>query len=117
MKHILISKIYKHRYLTLSYRFCIAGTLLLLVSLSSAYAQADVTGALNNVTNQMKGYIQPILTMVYIIAAIMFIVGAVKVAFKFYSGDGQVGTSVFMLFGGAIFMGLLPTLISAFFGV
>ncbi|NJO00306.1 MAG: DUF4134 domain-containing protein [Bacteroidia bacterium] len=98
-------------------RVSICLSLLLLAGTTTVMAQNDVSGALDNVNNTLKSYVAPILSMAYPIAAIIFIVGAIKVYRKFTNGDPDVAMTAFQLIGGAIFIGLLPTLLSAFFGI
>ena len=89
-----------------------------MLSIASTMAQGGgVGGALNNVNNELKSYVAPILGILYPIAAIMFIIGSVKVYRKFTNGEPDVAMTAFQLIGGAIFVGLLPTLLSAFFGL
>ena len=100
------------------YRVSILSILGLMLSITHTMAQGGgVGGALNNVNNELKSYVAPILGILYPIAAIMFIIGSVKVYRKFTNGEPDVAMTAFQLIGGAIFVGLLPTLLNAFFGL
>lgn len=98
-------------------RLWLTGAALTMLGSFPAQAQNDVSGALNNVTDQVKGYVSPILNLAYPVAAIIFIIGAIKVYRKFTNGDPDVAMTAFQLIGGAIFIGLLPTLLKSFFGI
>ncbi len=73
--------------------------------------------ALTNVETGLTAYIQPITNICYIIAALVAIVGGVQVYSKMTSGDPGAGKTAASWFGGAVFLILIPTIITALFGV
>ena len=75
------------------------------------------SAALGNVETGLTAYIQPITNICYIIAALVAIVGAVQVYSKMTSGDPGAGKTAASWFGGAVFLILIPTIITALFGV
>ncbi len=73
--------------------------------------------ALAGVETGLTAYIQPITNICYIIAALVAIVGGVQVYSKMTSGDPGAGKTAASWFGGAVFLILIPTIITALFGV
>ena len=93
---------------------------LAMVGTSSLLAQrtlASGTTALTGVETGLTTYIQPITNICYIIAALVAIVGGVQVYSKMTSGDPGAGKTAATWFGGAVFLILIPTIVTALFGV
>ena len=75
------------------------------------------SAALTGVETGLQGYIGPIYNICYILAALVAIVGGVQAYSKMTSGDPGAGKTVASWFGGAVFLILIPTIITALFGV
>ena len=75
------------------------------------------SAALQGVETGLTDYIQPITNICYIIAALVAIVGGVQVYSKMTSGDPGAGKTAASWLGGAVFLILIPTIITALFGV
>lgn len=73
--------------------------------------------ALNGVQTGLTAYVQPITNICYIIAALVAIVGGVQVYSKMTSGDPGAGKTAATWFGGAVFLILIPTIVTSLFGV
>jgi hypothetical protein len=101
------------------YRFLLA---LALVCALGAEAVAQRTGAaattaLTNVQASMTSYVQPISNICYIVAAIVGIIGGVQVYSKWTSGDPGAGKTAAGWGAAAVFLILVPSIITALFGV
>lgn len=74
------------------------------------FAQADPNKigqgvqALEKTQKQIVGYFNPVADIIYIIAAIVGLIGAIKVYSKFSSGDPDTGKTAASWFGAAIFI-------------
>lgn len=93
---------------------------LLILGSASLLAQRNIgsgSAALTGVETGLTAYIQPITNICYIIAAIVAIVGGVQVYSKMTSGDPGAGKTAATWFGGAIFLILIPTIVTSLFGV
>lgn len=92
---------------------------LLLVSVAELFAQnaAAGTAALNAADAAIRAYFGPAVNIMYAVAAIVGLIGAVKVYQKFSSGDGDTGKVAAGWFGACIFLVVAATAIGAFFGV
>jgi hypothetical protein len=75
------------------------------------------TTALNAADTAVRGFFGPAVNLMYAVAAIVGLIGAVKVYQKFSSGDGDTGKVAAGWFGACIFLVVAATAISAFFGV
>ena len=78
---------------------------------------ASGSTALGTVETGLTAYIQPITNICYIIAALVAIVGGVQVYSKMTSGDPGAGKTAATWFGGAVFLILIPTIVTSLFGV
>ena len=75
------------------------------------------SAALGQVETGLTAYIQPITNICYIVAALVAIVGGVQVYSKMTSGDPGAGKTAASWFGGAVFLILIPSIITSLFGV
>ena len=75
------------------------------------------TAALTAADGAVRGFFAPAVNLMYAVAAIVGLIGAVKVYQKFSSGDGDTGKVAAGWFGACIFLVVAATAISAFFGV
>ncbi len=107
-----LSARFQQRMFTLLAMLCIAGT-----DLVGQRNLESGSAALANVETGLTAYIQPITNICYIIAALVAIVGGVQVYSKMTSGDPGAGKTAASWFGGAVFLILIPTIITALFGV
>jgi len=87
----------------------------LLASLS-AYAQ-DGNAGINEATNQVRSYFATGTNLMYAIGAVVGLVGAVKVYQKWNGGDPDTGKVAAAWFGSCIFLVIVATVLSSFFGV
>lgn len=102
----------RHRFLlALAALFIIGG------EVAAQRTGSSATTALTNVQTDMTTYVQPITNICYIIAAIVGIIGGVQVYSKWTSGDPGAGKTAAGWAAAAVFLILVPSIISGLFGV
>ena len=98
-----------------------AAALAILLTLSLAgvaYAQAgDGEAGIQQATDMISGYFDTGTSLMYAIGAIVGLVGAVKVYQKWNGGEPDTGKVAAAWFGSCIFLVIVATVLSSFFGV
>lgn len=77
---------------------------------------AGLTG-LNEATTMVKSYFGPVRILIYAIAAVIGLIGAIKVYTKFSSGDPDTGKTAASWGGACVFLIVAATVLGLFFGV
>ena len=93
--------------------FLIAAVLLL--SISSAFAQGNGLSGINQATNMVTSYFDPARKLIYAIGAVVGLIGGVKVYSKFSSGDPDTSKTAASWFGACIFLIVAATILRSFF--
>ena len=93
--------------------FLIAAVLLL--SISSAFAQGNGLWGINQATNMVTSYFDPATKLIYAIGAVVGLIGGVKVYSKFSSGDPDTSKTAASWFGACIFLIVAATILRSFF--
>lgn len=93
--------------------FLIAAVLLL--SISSAFAQGNGLSGINQATNMVTSYFDPATKLIYAIGAVVGLIGGVKVYSKFSSGDLDTSKTAASWFGACIFLIVAATILRSFF--
>ena len=93
--------------------FLIAAVLLL--SISSAFAQGNGLSGINQATNMVTSYFDPATKLIYAIGAVVGLIGGVKVYSKFSSGDPDNSKTAASWFGACIFLIVAATILRSFF--
>ena len=93
--------------------FLIAAVLLL--SISSAFAQGNGLSGINQATNMVTSYFDPATKRIYAIGAVVGLIGGVKVYAKFSSGDPDTSKTAASWFGACIFLIVAATILRSFF--
>ena len=93
--------------------FLIAAVLLL--SISSAFAQGNGLSGINQATNMVTSYFDPATKLIYAIGAVVGLIGGVKVYSKFSSGDPDTSKTAASSFGACIFLIVAATILRSFF--
>ena len=93
--------------------FLIAAVLLL--SISSAFAQGNGLSGINQATNMVTSYFDPATKLIYAIGAVVGRIGGVKVYSKFSSGDPDTSKTAASWFGACIFLIVAATILRSFF--
>ena len=75
----------------LSYQGLRLASLALMLMMSTGYAMADAgSSAITGAVGTFKGYIDPVRNLLYVIAAVVSIIGAFNVFYKMNNGDQDV---------------------------
>ena len=93
--------------------FLIAAVLLL--SISSAFAQGNGLSGINQATNMVTSYFDPATKLIYAIGAVVGLIGGVKVYSKFSSGDPDTSKTAASWVGACIFLIVAATILRSFF--
>ena len=93
--------------------FLIAAVLLL--SISSAFAQGNGLSGINQATNMVTSYFDPATNLISAIGAVVGLIGGVKVYSKFSSGDPDTSKTAASWFGACIFLIVAATILRSFF--
>ena len=93
--------------------FLIAAVLLL--SISSAFAQGNGLSGINQATNMVTSYFDPATKLIYAIGAVVGLIGGVQVYSKFSSGDPDTSKTAASWFGACIFLIVAATILRSFF--
>lgn len=92
------------------------GSLSLMFLLSvTAFAQGGAAG-IQAATEQVTGFFQSGVNLMYAIGAIVGLVGAVKVFNKWNSGDPDTGKVAAAWFGSCVFLVVVSLVLQSFFG-
>lgn len=86
------------------------------VVLAQNATTSGVTG-LESATTTFRSYIEPIKALLYILAAVVSLVGAFSIYFKMQNGDQDVKKSIMMTVGGCVALIAMAEALPAFFGV
>ncbi|HWB94999.1 MAG TPA: DUF4134 domain-containing protein [Puia sp.] len=86
------------------------------LSMAAAAQTADGNAGLNQANTMVRGYFDSATNLMYAIAGIMGLIGAVEVFWKMYRGH-EAGRAIAIWFGGCIFLALVATVIKSFFGL
>ncbi|HEX8426423.1 DUF4134 domain-containing protein [Hymenobacter sp.] len=96
----------------------LSAALLVLAAANSANAQGGLgagTTGIEQATTAITDYFDPATLLIYAIAAIVGLVGAIKVFSKWNSGDQDTQKSAMSWFGSCIFLVVVSTILRAFF--
>jgi hypothetical protein len=96
----------------------ISTALLMLAAVATANAQGGLgagTTGIEQATTAISDYFDPATLLIYAIAAIVGLVGAIKVFSKWNSGDQDTQKSAMSWFGSCIFLVVVSTILRAFF--
>jgi hypothetical protein len=81
-----------------------------------AYAQ-DGNAGINEAATQVRGYFETGTQLMYAIGAVVGLVGAVKVYQKWNGGDPDTSKVAAAWFGSCVFLVIVATVLSSFFGI
>jgi hypothetical protein len=84
----------------------------------TAFAQNDIQAgaqALQDLTGDLEAYLDPVTTTVYIIAAILGIIGAIRVYSGWQAGKDNAWAAASLWIGACLFLLIANTLLRAFF--
>lgn len=98
----------------------VASTTLLLelMNLSAmAQGQADGNAGIKEATDKVRSYFNTGVDLMYVIGAVVGLIGAVKVYQKWSSGDPDTSRVAASWFGSCIFLVVVATVLRSFFGI
>ena len=93
--------------------FIVMFTIAMVVNAQSAAGVQGIQGAAATFEN----YIPHIKTLLYVIAAIVSMIGAFSIYFKMQNGDQDVKKTIMMTVGGCVALVAMATALPSFFGV
>ncbi|WP_074242704.1 DUF4134 domain-containing protein [Chitinophaga niabensis] len=96
-------------------KFCLLSLFVLLLC-SVGIAQDGVKG-IEKATELMGQYFKAGVTLLYIIGAVVGLIGAIKVYGKWSSGDSDTSKAAASWFGACIFLVIVATALKSFFGI
>lgn len=88
---------------------------ILLLSISSAFAQGNGLSGINQATSMVTSYFDPATKLIYAIGAVVGLIGGIKVYSKFSSGDPDTSKTAASWFGACIFLIVAATILRSFF--
>ena len=92
-------------------------SLALMLMMSTGYAMADAgSSAITGAVGTFKGYIDPVRNLLYVIAAVVSIIGAFNVFYKMNNGDQDVKKTIMMTIGGCAALVAMAVALPKFFG-
>ena len=92
--------------------------LIVLATTTASLAQGGLgagTTGINDATAAITNYFDPFTLLIYAIAAVVGLYGAIKVFSKWNSGDQDTQKSAMSWFGSCIFLVVVSTVLRAFF--
>lgn len=92
-----------------------AATFALLVYADVAYGQDGVAG-IESATTKVSSYLPALQKLLYVIGAVVGLIGAIQVYSKWNRGDQDTQKTAVSWFGSMIFLVVVGTIIGAFFG-
>lgn len=75
----------------------------------------DLNSGLESATTTIKELFDTVANLTFVIGALVGVVGGIQVYSKFTSGDPDGGKRIGKWVGGAVFLGLVPSIIRALF--
>ncbi len=93
----------------------IVSSLVTVFATLSAAAQGNGMAGINEATNMVTSYFDPITKLAYAVAAVLGLIGGIKVYSKFSSGDPDVSKTAAGWFFACIFLVVAATVLRSFF--
>jgi len=87
----------------------------LVLATSGVYAQG--AAAITQATSDIEAYIEPIGVLIQVIGGVVGIIGGIRIYNKWNNGDNDVNKELIGWGGACVFLMLVPTFITAFFGL
>lgn len=105
---------------TSSVKRCFMAMVFGFLSCAVTYAQGDTNqgiSALTEVTAKVAAYVPIVQNLIYAIAGVVAVIGAIQVYMKMNNGDQDVSKSIMMLVGACLFLVAAAVALPKFFGV
>lgn len=88
----------------------------LMMAITPVLAQGDGAVALGTAATKIKAYVTNLKLLIYAVAAIVGLVGGLRIYNKWTNGDQDINKEVVGWGGAAVFVALVPTFVEAIFG-
>lgn len=88
---------------------------LFIFSAISLFSQGSGEAGINQATQMVNSYFDPVTKLIYAVGAIIGLIGGIKVYGKFSSGDPDTAKTAASWFGACIFLIVAATILRAFF--
>lgn len=88
---------------------------LVLLSVTSTFAQGNGAAGISEATQMVTSYFDPATKLIYAIGAVVGLIGGVKVYNKFSNGDPDTSKTAASWFGACIFLIVAATILRSFF--
>ena len=89
--------------------------LLTTTALSAQRSGQSGVGAFTKAATDLTAYFNPLTKLIYVVGAVVGLIGAIKVYQKFSQGDPDTGKTAASWFGACIFLVISASVLSAFF--
>ena len=89
--------------------------ILMLPATLASFAQGNGMAGISEATNMVTSYFDPLTKLIFAVAAVLGLVGGVRVYSKFNSGDSDASKSATALFLSCVFLVIVGTVLRSFF--
>ena len=89
--------------------------ILMLPASLASFAQGNGMAGISEATNMVTSYFDPLTKLIFAVAAVLGLVGGVRVYSKFNSGDPDASKSATVLFLSCVFLVIVGTVLRSFF--
>lgn len=89
--------------------------ILMLPASLTSFAQGNGMAGISEATNMVTSYFDPLTKLIFAVAAVLGLVGGVRVYSKFNSGDPDASKSASALFLSCVFLVIVGTVLRSFF--
>lgn len=89
--------------------------ILMLPASLASFAQGNGMAGISEATNMVTSYFDPLTKLIFAVAAVLGLVGGVRVYSKFNSGDPDASKSATALFLSCVFLVIVGTVLRSFF--
>ena len=90
---------------------------LFLIVCASSPSFAQGAGAITSAANTIKTYWTPVSILIKVIGAVVGLIGGLRIYNKWTNGDQDINKEILGWGGACLFLFLVPTFVSAFFGI
>jgi hypothetical protein len=96
---------------------CLTAVMLVIGALNSFAVDPNAgSSAIANAVGSFSKYIGPVQNLMYVLAAVISVVGAFSIYFKMNNGDQDVKKSIMLTVGGCLALIVMATALPKFFG-
>lgn len=89
--------------------------ILMLPASLASFAQGNGMAGISEATNMVTSYFDPLTKLIFAVAAVLGLVGGVRVYSKFNSGDPDASKSATAIFLSCVFLVIVGTVLHSFF--